>query len=100
MADQLSEEQIAEFNEAFSLFDKDGDGYISRTELKLALESMQEKFTDKQVENIIKSYDADQDGEINFNEFVNIVKQSIENKCYKSGSKSNSNHQHSQTSQA
>lgn len=26
MADQLSEEQIGEFKEAFSLFDKDGDG--------------------------------------------------------------------------
>jgi SH3-like domain-containing protein len=26
MADQLTEEQIAEFKEAFSLFDKDGDG--------------------------------------------------------------------------
>ena len=32
MADQLTEEQIAEFKEAFSLFDKDGDGklYIGR----------------------------------------------------------------------
>ena len=30
MADQLTEEQIAEFKEAFSLFDKDGDGkYLS-----------------------------------------------------------------------
>ena len=28
MADQLTEEQIAEFKEAFTLFDKDGDGYI------------------------------------------------------------------------
>ena len=26
MADQLTDEQIAEFKEAFSLFDKDGDG--------------------------------------------------------------------------
>ena len=26
MADQLSDEQIAEFKEAFALFDKDGDG--------------------------------------------------------------------------
>ena len=26
MAHQLTEEQIAEFKEAFSLFDKDGDG--------------------------------------------------------------------------
>jgi len=29
MADQLTEEQIAEFKEAFSLFDKDGDGKSS-----------------------------------------------------------------------
>jgi Ca2+-binding EF-hand superfamily protein len=30
MADQLTEEQIAEFKEAFSLFDKDGDGEYKR----------------------------------------------------------------------
>jgi calmodulin len=30
MADQLTEEQIAEFKEAFSLFDKDGDGEFCR----------------------------------------------------------------------
>lgn len=30
MADQLTEEQIAEFKEAFSLFDKDGDGKFGR----------------------------------------------------------------------
>lgn len=30
MADQLTEEQIAEFKEAFSLFDKDGDGEWER----------------------------------------------------------------------
>jgi hypothetical protein len=30
MADQLTEEQIAEFKEAFSLFDKDGDGECRR----------------------------------------------------------------------
>ncbi len=35
MADQLTEEQIAEFKEAFSLFDKDGDGTITTKELGL-----------------------------------------------------------------
>jgi len=29
MADQLTDEQISEFKEAFSLFDKDGDGLLS-----------------------------------------------------------------------
>ena len=33
MGDQLTEEQIAEFKEAFSLFDKDGDGTITTKEL-------------------------------------------------------------------
>ena len=33
MADQLTEEQIAEFKEAFSLFDKDGDGTITTKEV-------------------------------------------------------------------
>lgn len=27
MADQLTDDQISEFKEAFSLFDKDGDGF-------------------------------------------------------------------------
>lgn len=29
MADQLTDDQISEFKEAFSLFDKDGDGLFS-----------------------------------------------------------------------
>ena len=28
MADQLTDDQISEFKEAFSLFDKDGDGTL------------------------------------------------------------------------
>jgi len=33
MNEQLTEEQISEFKEAFLLFDKDGDGNISPEEL-------------------------------------------------------------------
>jgi Ca2+-binding EF-hand superfamily protein len=36
MADQLTDDQIAEFKEAFSLFDKDGDGKLN-TPLPLSL---------------------------------------------------------------
>ena len=37
MASKLSERQIKEFNEVFSLFDKNGDGTISRKELSKAI---------------------------------------------------------------
>ena len=40
MADQLTEEQIAEFKEAFDLFDKDGDGTISTGELGTVMDSL------------------------------------------------------------
>lgn len=44
MADQLTEEQIAEFKEAFSLFDKDGDGTITTKELGKSSNKFNEKF--------------------------------------------------------
>ncbi|CAM8880717.1 unnamed protein product [Rhodiola kirilowii] len=37
MADQLNDNQISEFKEAFSLFDKDGDGCITTKELGIVM---------------------------------------------------------------
>jgi len=39
-ADTLSSEQIAEFKEAFALFDTDGDGGITEKELGQAMRSL------------------------------------------------------------
>ena len=38
--EKLTEEQIAEFKEAFALFDKDGDGSISSKELGTVMRSL------------------------------------------------------------
>lgn len=38
-ADQLTEEQISEYREAFQLFDRDGDGTITAAELGVVLRS-------------------------------------------------------------
>jgi len=54
MADQYSEEQIAEFKEAFSLFDKDGDGTIDSEELGTVLRSLGNQPTDEEVEDMIR----------------------------------------------
>lgn len=39
MADQLTDDQISEFKEAFSLFDKDGDGMLF-SQIFVALSSL------------------------------------------------------------
>lgn len=40
MAENLTEEQIAEFKEAFGLFDKDGQKHISTKELGTVMKSL------------------------------------------------------------
>ena len=49
MADQLTEEQIAEFKEAFSLFDKDGDGTITTKELGTVMRSLGQNPTEAEL---------------------------------------------------
>ena len=57
----------------FNEFDKDGSGKIDRKELKAALEKLQVVATDKQVQAMIKSVDTNQDGEVDFTEFVQLA---------------------------
>ena len=53
MADQLTEEQIAEFKEAFSLFDKDGDGTITTKELGTVMRSLGQNPTEAELADIL-----------------------------------------------
>ena len=57
----------------FAIFDKDGDGYLSHAELKEALHKMGEKFTDEEIEHLIREADLDRDGEINYREFKRVI---------------------------
>ncbi|KAL4641210.1 calmodulin isoform X1 [Arapaima gigas] len=60
MADQLTEEQIAEFKEAFSLFDKDGDGTITTKELGTVMRSLGQNPTEAELQDMINEVDADE----------------------------------------
>ena len=55
-ADQLTEEQIAEFKEAFSLFDKDGDGSITTKELGTVMRSLNLNPTEAELQDMVKHF--------------------------------------------
>jgi len=73
MAEHLTEEQTAEFREAFALFDKDGDGTISTKELGMVMNSLGQKPTPQELENMIREVDIDGNGEIDFDEFLTMM---------------------------
>ena len=71
MADQLTEEQIAEFKEAFSLFDKDGDGTITTKELGTVMRSLGQNPTEAELQDMVNEVDADGNGTIGAHQFPN-----------------------------
>ncbi|KAL4637508.1 hypothetical protein ACB092_03G081700 [Castanea dentata] len=73
MGDVLTEEQIAEFQEVFCLFDKDGDGCITIEELAIAIRSLDQNPTEEELKSMINEVDVDGNGTIEFGEFLNLM---------------------------
>ena len=72
-AKNLTEEQIAEFKEAFSLFDKNGDGNITTKELGTVMRSLGQNPTEAELVDMINEVDADGNGDIDFSEFLTMM---------------------------
>ncbi|KAH8095800.1 hypothetical protein JL720_3129 [Aureococcus anophagefferens] len=70
MKDTDSEEEILE---AFKVFDKDGNGFISAAELRHIMTNLGEKLTDEEVDEMLREADIDGDGQINYEEFVKMM---------------------------
>ena len=67
MARQVREADTEEeIREAFKVFDKDGNGFISAAELRHVMTNLGEKLTDEEVDEMIREADIDGDGQINY----------------------------------
>ncbi|XP_042436443.1 calmodulin-like protein 11 [Zingiber officinale] len=71
--DVLTEEQIMEFQEAFCLFDKDGDGCITMQELTTVIKSLGQNPSDEELQEMMREVDSDGSGTIEFGEFLNLM---------------------------
>ncbi|XP_037805198.1 calmodulin-beta-like [Penaeus monodon] len=69
----ISRAQLKEFREAFRLFDKDGDGTITKQELGRFMRNLGQFATEEELRTMLDEIDIDGDGTFSFNEFVEIV---------------------------
>jgi calmodulin len=70
---ELSEEQIEEFREAFSLFDTKGEGTIETKELGQVLRSLGVQANEEEKKAYIDKFDPNATGTIYFNDFLEII---------------------------
>ena len=74
MTNKIKEqEEVNQLIEMFEVFDRNGDGLLSKDEIKNLFDSINEEISDEILEEFIKEADLDNDGKINFQEFVNLL---------------------------
>ena len=74
MASNMKETDKEEkIREVFNVFDKDRNGYISAAELRHVMVSLGEKLADQEVDEMIKEADLDNDGQVNYEEFLTLM---------------------------
>ncbi|KAM0735533.1 Calmodulin [Formica fusca] len=69
----ITKSQMKEFREAFRLFDKDGDGTITKEELGRVMRSLGQFARSEELSTMLQEIDIDGDGNVSFEEFVEIV---------------------------
>ena len=64
-----------EIRAAFEIFDKNQDGFISRTELRTVMESLgEEQLTEEDIDTMMKGADQNGDGQVSFEEFAAMMR--------------------------
>merc|ERR1711885_103874 len=70
---QLTDEQLDEIREAFSLFDSDASGMIDVRELKAAMRALGFEVKNEELKKMVTDIDNDGNGTIEFTEFLQMM---------------------------
>ena len=71
---KCSQEDFANYKEIFDIFDLDSDGKIQSSEVMTVMQqALQEKVTETQVNDMISQVDANNDGQVDFEEFICLM---------------------------
>lgn len=74
MADKMKNMDTEDdVRDAFRVFDVNGMGLISAQELRHVVTNLGEKLTDEEANEMVRVADADGDGLINYNDFINMM---------------------------
>ena len=74
---KMSKEELAEFREIFDLVDKDKGGSISRDELGELMDTLGIRASKEEIDLMINEIDEDNNGEIDFEEFVAVMSRKV-----------------------
>jgi len=70
---KVTDEKALEYKEAFSLFDKNGDGTISIKEFATVVRSLGLNPNEEELKVMVEEIDSNKNGIIEFNEFVDFM---------------------------
>nr|XP_027232651.1 troponin C, isotype gamma-like [Penaeus vannamei] len=71
--DDDDEAMYQELKEAFRLYDRGGDGYITTATLKEILKELDNKLSNEDLDGIIDEIDEDGSGTVDFDEFMEMM---------------------------
>lgn len=63
-----------ELLKAFQVIDQDKNGKISAADIQLIAKDLGERFTNRDIQEMVEEADRDGDGEVNFEEFMRMMK--------------------------
>ena len=73
----LTPKQIADFREAFNVFDKDGDGRIAAKELGTVMRSLGQNLSEAEIQDMMNEVDIGGNGTIEFDEFLYMMSRQL-----------------------